>query len=189
MKKVVFFLTAMVIATAASAQTWSLDKAHSKVGFSITHMMVSTVDGAFKTVDAKITSSKEDFSDAVFEFTADAASVDTDNDQRDEHLRKPDFFDVEKYPTITFKSTSIKKTGKNTYALKGNLTFHGVTKAIDLALTLNGTAVHPYSKKTIAGFKVTGAIKRSEFKFGEGTSTAMLGDEVTIVGNGEFAKD
>lgn len=189
MKKVVFFLTALVITTAASAQTWSLDKAHSKLGFSVTHLMVSTVDGAFKTTDAKITSSKEDFSDAVIELTADAASVDTDNDQRDEHLRKADFFDVEKYPTITFKSTSIKKTGKNTFALKGNLTLHGVTKPVELTLTLNGTTVHPYTKKTIAGFKATGTIKRTDFNFGAGTPSAAVSDEVTITANGEFAKD
>jgi polyisoprenoid-binding protein YceI len=189
MKKVVFFLTALVITTAASAQTWSLDKAHSKVGFSVTHLMVSTVDGAFKTVDAKITSSKEDFSDASFEFTAETASVDTDNDQRDEHLKKADFFDAEKYPTITFKSTSVKKTGKNTFAVKGNLNLHGVTKPIDLTLTLNGTAVHPYTKKTIAGFKATGTIKRADFNFGSGTPSAVVSDEVTITANGEFAKD
>lgn len=189
MKKLTLSFIAFVFAVSAFAQSWSLDKAHSKLGFGVTHLMISTVEGSFKSFDAKITSSKEDFSDAVIELTADVNSINTDNDQRDGHLKGADFFDAEKFPTITFKSTSFKKKGKNTYTLVGNLTMHGVTKSVTLEATFTGTAVHPYTKKTIGAFKVTGTIKRSDFGVGTGTPSAVVSDEVTITANTEFAKD
>src|SRR4051812_17329756 len=89
MKKVSIFATALMLSAASFAQTWTLDKAHAKVGFTITHMMVSDVDGMFKTFDATLTSAKPDFSDAVFNVTAQTASIFTDNDKRDEHLKSP----------------------------------------------------------------------------------------------------
>jgi polyisoprenoid-binding protein YceI len=189
MKKNVLLLAALLVSATTFAQTWSLDKAHSKVGFSVTHLMISTVDGSFKSVDAKITSSKEDFSDAVIELTAETNSVNTDNEKRDGHLQSPDFFDAAKYPTITFKSKSFKKTGDKKYKLTGDLTLHGVTKLVELDVVLGGVAVHPYTKKSIAGFKITGTIKRSDFGVGSGTPTSVVGDEVVIAAATEFAKD
>ena len=189
MKKALFFI--LFVATSASvfAQTWSVDKAHSKLGFSITHLMVSSVEGSFKTFDAKITSSKDDFSDAVVELTADVNSIDTDNEGRDKHLKSPDYFDAATYSTATFKSTSFKKVEDKKYKLIGNLTLHGVTKPVELDVTLNGTAVHPYTKKTIAGFKVSGTIKRTDFAIAPSTPGAALSDEVTISTNAEFVKE
>ena len=99
----------MLVTVAATAQTWTLDKAHAKLGFSITHLLVSDVEGSFKSIDATITSTKEDFSDAVIEFKGDAASITTDNTDRDTHLKSADFFEVEKFTSLSFKSTSIKK--------------------------------------------------------------------------------
>jgi polyisoprenoid-binding protein YceI len=163
MKKLNSLVVLLLIAGSSFAQTWSLDKAHSKLGFGVTHLLISTVDGSFKNVDSKITSSKEDFSDAVIELTAEVNSISTDNESRDKHLKGPDFFDAEKFPTLTFKSKSFKKVEGKKYKLTGDLTLHGVTKSVDLDVTLNGTAVHPYSKKTIAGFKVTGTINRKDF--------------------------
>jgi len=189
MKKNVLLLTALLVSAATFAQTWSLDKAHSKLGFSVSHLMISTVDGSFKSVEAKITSSKEDFSDAVIELTAETNSVNTDNEKRDGHLQTPDFFDAAKYPTITFKSKSFKKTGDKKYKLSGDLTLHGVTKPVELDVVLGGVAVHPYTKKNIAGFKITGTIKRSDFGVGTGTPTSVVGDEVVIAAATEFAKD
>ncbi|HEY9044376.1 MAG TPA: YceI family protein [Ohtaekwangia sp.] len=189
MKKLTLTTLAFVFAVSAFAQTWSLDQAHSKLGFSVTHLMISNVDGAFKSFNAKITSSKEDFSDAVIELTADVNTIDTDNDQRDGHLKGADFFDAAQFGTLSFKSTSFKKKAKNTYTLVGNLTLHGVTKPVTLEVTFNGTAVHPYTKKTIAGFKVTGTLKRSDFGVGASTPGAVVSDEVTITANTEFAKD
>src|SRR5687768_677395 len=104
MKKLNILLVFLTLTITAFAQTYSVDKAHSSVGFTVTHLLVSEVDGSFKAFDAKITASKDDFSDAVFELTADASSIFTNNDKRDDHLKSPDFFEVAKYPTVTFKS-------------------------------------------------------------------------------------
>lgn len=190
MKKISLFASAaaalMLSFNTISAQTWSLDKAHSKIGFTITHMAVSDVDGNFKAFDANLTSSKEDFSDAALEFTANVASINTDNEQRDKHLQGADFFDAAKYPTITFKSKSIKKVSGNNYKITGDLTMHGVTKSVTLDAAI-ATAVHPMSKKTIAGVRVTGAVKRTDY--GVGAANPMLGDEVLIKGSAEFAKN
>lgn len=189
MKKTVFVLITFTIATATFAQTWSLDKAHAKLGFSVTHLLVSNVDGSFKSFDAKITSSKDDFSDAIIELTADINSIDTDNEQRDGHLKSPDFFDVAKYESLNFKSRNFKKIADKKYRLYGDLTLHGITKPVELDVTLGGTAVHPYSKKTIAGFKITGALKRSDFGIGASTPGAVVSDEVIINTNAEFIRE
>jgi len=190
MKRILIAL-AMILSAAVVGfgQTWSLDKAHAKLGFGVTHLLVSSVEGSFKTFDAKITSSKDDFSDAVVELTADATSVYTDNEKRDEHLKSPDFFEVAKYPTLTFKSTSFKKVADKKYKVLGDLTLHGVTKPVELDVTLNGTAVHPYTKKTIAGFKVSGTLKRSDFGVGKGTPGGVVSDEVALSTNAEFIKE
>lgn len=187
MKK--FFLicgTALLTASASFAQTWTLDKAHSKLGFSITHMKISEVDGIFKNFDVKVNSAKPDFTDAQIEMTADVNSVNTDNDMRDGHIKGEDYFNTAKFPTMTFKSTSIKKTGAKTYLVTGNLTLHGITKVVTLNATLNGVGENPMSKKTMAGFKVSGVIKRSDFGVGE--ESAMLGNEVTLDSKFELAK-
>ncbi len=189
MKKILLGFALAVASVSAFAQSWSLDKAHAKLGFEVTHLMVSSVEGSFKTFDVKVTSSKDEFADAVIELTADASSIYTDNDKRDEHLRSADFFEVTKYPTLTFKSTSFTKTGDKKYTVVGDLTLHGVTKQVTLEATLNGTAVHPYTKKTIAGFKVTGKLKRSDFGVGKGTPPAVVSDEVTLNANLELIKE
>ena len=189
MKKIAVFTLALVTTVSAFAQTWTLDKSHAKLGFSVTHLLVSNVEGSFKSFDSKITSSKEDFSDAVIELTADINSLNTDDEQRDGHLKSPDFFDAAKYEKLTFKSKSLKKEGAKKYKLLGDLTLHGVTKPVTLDVTFNGTAVHPYTKKTIAGFKVTGAIKRSDFAIGAATPGAIVSDEVEINTNAEFIKE
>jgi len=185
MKKLQLVAVAVLISASAFAQSWSVDKAHSKLGFSITHMMISEVDGSFKSFDAKITSSKEDFSDAVFELTADVNSIDTQNEGRDKHLKSADFFDAEKFPTITFKSKSFTKVDGKKYKLVGDLTMHGVTKQVELEATLTGTATGR-NNTPLAGFKVSGVIKRSDFSVG--SQNPGLGDEVTIEAKGEFAK-
>jgi polyisoprenoid-binding protein YceI len=167
---------------------WNLDKAHAKLGFSITHLMVSDTEGSFKKFDATIKATKEDFSDAVVELTADANSISTDNDQRDSHIKNADFLDVEKYPTVSFKSTSFKKVSDKKYKVKGNLTLHGVTKAVELDATAN-TGVNPMNKKTIAGFKVAGTIKRSDFGIGAKYPGAVLSDEIALSANAEFVKN
>lgn len=186
MKKVTTIIAALIISAASYAQTWTLDKAHAKLGFTVTHLQVTDVDGMFKTFDASIASSKPDFSDAVFKMTAQTNSISTDNDKRDAHLKSADFFDVEKYPVMTFQSKSVSKTGKDKLKLTGDLTMHGITKTVVLDVSFRGPAIHPMTKKPVAGFKATGKIKRSEFKIGDSFPNAMVSDEVTITANGEF---
>ena len=175
--------------TLISDTTWTYDNAHAKVGFSVTHMMISDVEGSFKKATVTLTTSKADFTDAVVEMTADAASISTDNEKRDAHLQSPDFFDVAKFPTLTFKSNSFKK-GKdaNTYIVKGNLTMHGVTKPVTLTAVAR-TGVNPMSKKDIAGFKITGKLNRSDFGIGGSIPEAIVSDEVLINANAEFVKN
>lgn len=189
MKKTILSAALFMVSVATSfAQTWSLDKSHAGLSFTITHMMISDVDGKFKSFDAKVTSSKADFSDAVFELTAEASSINTDNDMRDGHLKGADFFDVEKFPKVAYKSTSFKKVADKKYVLLGNLTMHGVTKPVTLNVTLNGPVENPRSKKQMIGLKAIGTVKRSDF----GISTmpeAALSNEIEIRANGEFVKD
>ena len=156
MKKLILLVVGVVTAsTALFAQTkWKVDKAHAKVGFSVRHMMLSDVDGYFKKFDATIISSKPDFSDAVFEITIDVASINTDNDSRDNDLKSDKYFDAAKYPEIIFKSTSVEKKGENTYKVTGNLTIHGITKVttLEVELKLNGTSTQRRNAQTGSRF-------------------------------------
>lgn len=187
MKKLLLICgTVLFAASAASAQTWKLDKAHAKLGFGITHMKISEVEGTFKNFDVTVNATKADFTDAQIELNADINSINTENDMRDNHIKGSDYFDAAKYPTLTFKSTSIKKTSGNNYKVSGVLTLHGVSKPVVLDAKLNGVGENPMSKKTTAGFKITGVIKRSAFGVGE--SSAMLGDDVTLNSNIEIVK-
>ncbi|MEW6470030.1 MAG: YceI family protein [Bacteroidota bacterium] len=172
----------------AETGKWTMDKAHSKLRFTISHLTVSEVDGWFRDFDIKLNSSKDDFSDAVVEATINVNSIDTDNEQRDKHLLSADFFDAAKYPTITFKSKGLKKTEDKKYILSGDLTMHGVTKPIEVAVA-GMTITHPQTKKTVAGFKAVTKVKRSDFGIGESFGNATVGDEVTITANLEFIKD
>src|ERR1700744_1760526 len=156
MKKTTILLAGLMLSAASYAQTWSIDKGHSRVGFAITHLGINEIDGDFKTFEGKITTSKPDFSDATVELTADVNSINTDVDARDKHLKSADFFDAEKNPTLTFKSTSFKKGKGKDYTVTGNLTLHGVTKPVTLKATLVGNATNPMSKKELAGFRITG---------------------------------
>lgn len=191
MKKtlITLFTTVALFAFKPAAEsTWTVDPSHSKLGFSITHMMVSDVDGAFKNFTATVTSSKDDFSDAVVVLSADVASVSTDNDARDKHIKSPDFFDAEKFPKMTFKSTSFKKTADKTYKVTGDLTLRGVTKPVVLDATLRGVYTNQ-AKKQVAGFKISGIIKRKDFNVGASFPAAALSDEVTLTSNTELVKN
>lgn len=193
MKKLLVLLVvasaAMFAFKPAALDTWTADKSHSKLGFVVTHLMVTDVEGSFKNFTSTITTSKADFSDASIVLSADVNSVNTEDDKRDEHLKSADFFDAEKFPKLTFKSTAVKKLAGNKYKVSGLLSLHGVTKAVVLDATLRGVTVNPMSKKPIAGFKVTGTIKRSDFNLGAKYPNAMLSDEITLNANTEFGKN
>jgi polyisoprenoid-binding protein YceI len=189
MKKL-FFAVILFVQTSAFAQTttWKNDKMHSKLKFTVTHLLVSDVDGLFKNFDVTITTTKTDFSDAVFELSADAASINTEVEMRDNDLKSANFFDVATYPKITFKSTSIKPNGQNKYKLTGNLTMHGVTKSVTMDLWYRGTTENPANKQKKAGFKLTGILNRSDFKIGSNMPSAVVSDEAEIKADGEFAQ-
>lgn len=189
MKSFVFSVATLLTISATYAQTWTVDKAHAKVGFTVTHLMLTEVDGNFKNYDAKITATKPDLSDAVIELTADVNSINTENDRRDTHLKSPDFFDAAKYPTLTFKSTSLKKVEGKKYKLTGDLTMHGVTKPVTMDAVLTGpvTMDSPRGKQEKAGLKLSGTLNRSDFGVGS-SSTAVVSNEVEIKASGEFAK-
>jgi polyisoprenoid-binding protein YceI len=165
-----------------------MDKVHSQLNFGIAHMGINEIDGTFGTASATISSSKDDFSDAAVELTADVNSINTGNEQRNTHLKSDAFFDAAKFGTLTFKSTSFKSVGGKNFEVIGDLTFHGVTKSVTLNAVFNGTTVNPQSKKTIAGFKVTGIIKRSDFGIAPSFPAQFLGDDVMLNANTEFIK-
>lgn len=188
-KTVLLFAAILSTASAVLAQsTWKSDKMHSKLTFTVTHLSISDVDGLFKDFDATIVSNKPDFSDAKITLVAQTASINTEVDKRDAHLKSPDFFEVDKYPTMTFTSTSISKVQGNQYKLKGNLTLHGVTKPVVMNLVYRGNFTNPQTNATSAGFQLTGELKRSEFNFGQKFTAPVLSDEVQIKANGEFIK-
>ncbi|SMO59729.1 YceI family protein [Solitalea koreensis] len=189
MKKFILIALMVIASVSALAQSWSVDKAHAKLGFSVKHLMISDVDGFFKNFDAKVTSAKDDFTDAVIELSADINSINTNNEKRDKDLRSPQYFDAEKYPKLTFKSKSLNKADERNYILIGDLTMHGVTKQIQLDVIYNGSILNPGSKKMVAGFKVTGKINRKDFNIANSVPGAMIGEEVTINTNAEFIKD
>lgn len=192
MKKLLVLLfaaSAALFAFKPAANTWNADKAHSKLGFVVTHLMITDVEGSFKNFESTISASKDDFSDAVITLSADVNSVNTEDEKRDAHLKSADFFDAEKFPKLTFKSTSVKKVSANKYKVSGLLSLHGVTKSVTLDATLRGLTTNPMSKKATAGFKVSGTIKRADFALGSKYPNAMLSDEVTLNANTEFVKN
>jgi polyisoprenoid-binding protein YceI len=163
------------------AGTWSIDPVHSDVGFTVRHMMVSKVRGKFRTFAGEIVTGDDPLGSSV---TAeiDLSSIDTGNEQRDAHIRSADFFEVETYPTMTYRSTGVRRHG-NDYILDGTLTLKGVTKEVPLTLELNGFGPDPYGG-TRAGFTATAEINRRDFGVNFAavmeTGGAVVGDKVTI---------
>jgi polyisoprenoid-binding protein YceI len=166
MNKIKNITVLTVLTTAAVAQTsWKVDNSHSKMGFSVTHMMVSETEGKFKIYDGKVSSATDtDFTNAKVEFSVDVKSINTDDEKRDAHLQSDDFFNAEKFPKMTFKSTSIK-SGKTAgiYIIEGDLTIRDVTKKVSFTGTTGGKTVKDPWGMTRIGFKVNGKINRSEF--------------------------
>ena len=180
--------TFLMVTAGISQTNWKVDASHSKLRFSVTHMMVSETEGKFKVFDGSAKSRTDlDFTNADINFTADASSIDTDDPKRDGHLKSPDFFDVEKHPTMTFKSVSMKATGKGktSYDLEGDLTMHGVTKRVKfLAIGADKVVKDPYGNYKY-GFRVSGVINRKDFGLGWNAALEAGGvavsEEVNIV--------
>lgn len=186
MRKLNLFLSFLVFAaTTITAQTnWSVDKSHSKVGFSVSHLVITDVDGFFKEYDANVTTKGDDFSTANIDFAVNTGSIFTDNDGRDKHLRSDDFFNTEKFPQMVFKGKSMKKVSDNKYKLVGDLTIRDVTRQVELDVKYNGMVKDPWGN-TKAGFKVTGEINRFDYNLKWNTAietgALVVGREVELV--------
>jgi polyisoprenoid-binding protein YceI len=184
MKKMVIAIVAgaAVLAGAGSgaraADTYILDVDHTNVLFFVNHLGFSTMEGEFDDVQGRFVFDQEDVTKSTVEVTIQAASVDTDVEALDDHLRGPDFFDVKQFPEITFKSRKIEKTGDNTGRMTGDLTLHGVTGSVVLDIKFNRAGVHPTTKNFVAGFSATTSLKRSDYGIVYGTP--YVGDQVDI---------
>lgn len=169
---------------------WGIDKSHSNVKFSVSHLVVSEVEGSFKNFDGTLETSKADLSDAKINFTVDVNSINTDNDYRDKHLKGDDFFNAEKFPQMKFESTSLKSVGGNKYKLNGNLTIRDVTKPVSFDVTYGGTASMGGKQK--AGFKAKGSINRFDYNLKWSATTEaggmVVGKDVEITINAELNK-
>lgn len=141
---------------------WTIDPTHSEVHFKVKHLVISTVTGAFKSFEGTVESEKEDFSDAKISFSAAIDSLDTNNEQRDGHLKSPDFFDAAQFPNLTFANGTLTPKGDNEYVLTGDLTLKGVTKQVNLDVEFGGTS-HDFYGNIKAGFDITGKINRQDF--------------------------
>lgn len=169
------------------ATTWTVDPAHSEIGFSVKHMMFTKVTGTFDAFEA-IVNAEDDFSNAVISGKIDAGSVNTRNEQRDGHLKSADFFNVEQFPTIEFTATANElKTG----TIEGEFTLHGITKPISLAVEFHGVGADPWGNMK-AGFSFTSKINRKDFGLEWNaaleTGGVLVGEDVTLRGEIQLAK-
>jgi polyisoprenoid-binding protein YceI len=145
----------------AQNSRWKVDKAHTSVGFAVRHMVISEVIGNFKDFDITVSASKDDFSNAVIDATIKVASINTDNERRDNHLKSDDFFNAEKFPEVKFRSTSFEKVGENKYNITGDLTIRDITKKVTFDATLNGMLKTTHG--VLAAWKATIFINRFDF--------------------------
>ena len=174
--------TATATRTAIPTGTWDVDPVHSKVGFAVKHMGVATVRGEFNEFEGRLEIG-EDLATARAYGTVQAASVDTKQHQRDEHLRSADFFEVDQHPELRFESTAIEQVGEDTYRIVGELTMHGVTRELELEAELGGTEIGPQGEERI-GLEITGRLSRQEygmrFNAALGSGNAVVSDRVRL---------
>ncbi len=177
--------------TATATTSWAIDPTHSEVHFKIKHLVISTVTGSFKKFQGSMQSEGDTFENAQVEFSLDVDSVDTNQEQRDAHLKSEEFFDAAQFPHIKFASTAFEKVDDDTYKLTGNLTIKDVTKPVTLEAEFGGSAVDFYGNHK-AGFEVTGKINRKEFGLTWGAITEagsiVLGDDVKLFINVQLTK-
>jgi polyisoprenoid-binding protein YceI len=192
MKKLLASLLALSPALAlAAGTTWNVDPSHSQVGFAVKHLVISNVRGEFTKYAGKVVLDDADVAKSTVEATIDVASVDTKVADRDAHLRSPDFFDAEKYPAMTFRSTKVAKAGKDALKVTGDLTLHGVTKPVVLDVTTT-PEVKGMSGETRRGFSATAKLNRKDFglTWNKAVETGpVVGDQVTIALDLEVVKD
>lgn len=181
-------MTTATIATAAtepasSRSTWAIDPAHTDVGFAVKHLMISTVRGRFGSVRGMIHLDEGDLAGSSVEVEIDATSIDTRQEQRDAHLRSPDFFDVETFPLITFRSRVVESRGDGGFRITGDLTIHGVTREVVLEATDEGRGTDPWGNEK-AAFTAETRIDRRDFGLGWNqaleTGGVLVANEIRI---------
>lgn len=192
MKRLAPFLVALAAPALAlaDAATWNIDPAHTQTNFAVRHLVISTVRGEFKKTTGTVKYDDKDPTKSSVEATIDTASIHTREDKRDEHLKSPDFLDVQKYPTLTFKSTKVEKAGGDKYKVTGDLTLHGTTKPVVLDATLTQPIKDPMGK-TRMGLQASTKINRQDFgvKWSKTIEAGpVVGDEITIEINSEMIK-
>jgi len=172
--------------------TWVLDPTHSELGFKIRHLMITNVSGSFTNFEAKATMDDNDLTTASVSLTAAMDSINTNNHQRDAHLRNADFFETETYPNLQFQSTRFEKLNNEEYKVYGNLTMKGVTAPITLNLEYSGVTKDPWGNER-AGFIVTGIVKRSQwniqFNATMETGGVVLGEDVKLHAEIQMVKE
>ncbi|HEX8817831.1 MAG TPA: YceI family protein [Terriglobales bacterium] len=181
-----------VVKPEVTTSTWNIDPAHTNAQFKVKHLMISNVKGEFTSVKGKAEINDADITKSYVEATIDTTSINTREPQRDAHLKSADFFDVDKYPTMTFKSTRISREGEDELGVEGELTIHGVTRKVVFDVKdLTPPAKDPWGN-TRFGFEATTKINRKDFGLTWNatleTGGFMVGDEVTITLDAEFVK-
>lgn len=188
MKKLFLFVLATSLSVASFAQTkWTVDPMHSFVNFAIKHSGISIVDGSFKKFEGEIMAAKSNLTDAKITFSADVASVNTSVEMRDKHLRSDDFFSADKYPKMTFVSSSFDKVKGNLYKLSGQLTIRDVTRNVIFDVVHGGT-ITDQKGNTKAGFLATTTINRLDYNINYDPTGAGVGKNVNITLNLQFAQ-
>jgi polyisoprenoid-binding protein YceI len=170
---------------------WVIDPAHSEIHFKVKHLVIANVTGAFDKFNGSVLTKGEDFTDAHVEFKADVNSINTNQPDRDNHLKSPDFFDAANHPELIFVSKSLRRKGDNEFVLTGDLTIRGTTKPVELSGEFGGIVQDPYGN-TKAGFELSGKINRKEYGLHWNAVTeaggVVVGDEVKLLMNVELAK-
>jgi polyisoprenoid-binding protein YceI len=165
------------VSALAQSSSWTIDHNHTQVNFQVRHMGVSTVRGSLSGITGTVVWDDKDPTKSSVEATIDATTVSTNNDARDKHLKSPDFFNVEKFPTLTFKSTSVTGSAGKLQII-GDLTLAGVTKSVTLDVDGPTAPIKGQGGKMVTGFSATGMLKRSDFNFGSKFVSPVLSDEV-----------
>jgi polyisoprenoid-binding protein YceI len=195
-KRIEHFILTIILFTLKlknmSTTKWVMDPTHSEIQFKVRHLMVSYVTGHFTKFNGTVETSDDDLTSAKVRFTAEVDSISTNNEQRDAHLKNPDFFDAENHPQIIFESDRLEKINDDEYKVYGRLTIRGVTKSIVFNAEYGGVTVDPWGN-TRTGFSLDGKINRKDFGVSFGmvseTGNVLLGEEVKFNANAEFVKE